>query len=487
MNLSLTGLITLRSSLAHGGFEAAGLVVPFRREAIAQRNDDGSVMLDDYAFQADDPLQLETLRGYAQRLLRIIWQSKSDATQWTYAQLSGRVAMAAMMENDLGGLVNAVITKMGATSLVFFQDDAEFFSTTLSAMDNVLLLNLLRQPGERLLIIARMQAQSQARYEKRDLPQMSNGQMSLFAEPEQESAAPLKAKRVPYVPRVPVYSGNALRNGVVRRHAARFILKKFGWYPSIDSFRNLFSGGSLQRTGQKGIDIEARRAIINLMPLYGLFGGGFNQNNMIEGSSKPLKAWPIVREAKPAIHPDFWREADDLGMQDVMSVEAYARREDAALLAGEFLKQQPTNGKHPALEDSGNVKNNSMPFEREVMITNTRLYTEWSFWQVAPLQIGAWVSAFVSWAEWSNLGGAANHGHGQANIEYWLGDDVFLAVRHKKLELGAVAADVLKEYEKHLESNRAKLKDFLECSDVAPTESVDIPSLQAAMEAEELD
>lgn len=478
-NMTLIGIITLRSSLAHGAFEAGGLVTPFRREPVIQRQEDGSLVMDSYAIQSNDPLQLEMLRGYAQRILRIIWQSKSNAVQWTYAQLTDRVSMASAMSQDMGELVHTVMSKMGATSPTFFNDDAEFLAGALAALDNVMVLNLLRQPGERLLLIARMQAESQARYEKRGLP----GERLVKKAP----VGALKTTQVPYIPRVPVYSGNALRNGMIRRPAARFLLKRFGWYPSLDSFRCLFTGAALRRGG-KGIDIDQRRKMLDLMPLYGLLGGGFNQNNMVEGVGKCLKGWPIIREARPSIHPDYWAEAALLGMQDIMSVEANARREDAMLLTGEFLGAVPA-GDHPDKEKGSEnlLKNTSLPYEREVMVSGTRLYTEWSFWHPTPLQIGAWVSAFQDWAPRSTLGGVSSQGSGGANIEYFFEGELFLAVRNRQVVLSSRAWEHLTAYMRHLDENQATLKDFLQCSDHPPGVDIDVQELQETLEEEERD
>lgn len=484
-NLTFKIFATLRSTLAHGSFTTAGQVIPFRRENIVQRDENGNILLDDYAFQSSDPEQLEQLRAYALRLMNIVWQSKSD-TKWTYAQLQDRIANASTMTVNLSEFMNMVLSRMGATTFNFYQDDAEFYDNIISAMDNVLILNLLRQPGERLLLTARMQVASQARHEKKELPLFRG---SLFSDPDGDKPSSFKTKRAAYIPKVPVYSGNAFRNGVIRRHAARYILDRFGWYPSLDSFRNMFSGGSLQKTGEKGIDLEARRELIRLMPLYGLLGGSFNQNNMIEGSGKPLKLWPIVAEAKPALHPDLWKQADQLSMNEIMFIEANAAREDALLLAQDYIGNLPDDPKNPVYEKgTRNLKNKSMPFEREVIIAGTKLYSEWSSFHSEPLQIGAWVSSFVSWAQWSVLGGVSNHGHGATDIEVFLPDgDMFLSVNHKILKIGDKANKYLKEYETHLKKHKAELKVLLECSDTPPDGYLDTEALQVSMIAEEQD
>lgn len=137
MNLQLTGTITLRSSLAHGAFEAGAIVTPFRREPILQRDADGLPRMAAYASLVSDPVQRETLRQYAQRLLRIAWQSRSDATQWTYSQLAERVAVAARMKPTLADLAQELLSKLGnAGAPVYYNDDAEFLSGVLAAADD---------------------------------------------------------------------------------------------------------------------------------------------------------------------------------------------------------------------------------------------------------------------------------------------------------------------------------------------------------------
>jgi hypothetical protein len=216
MNLNLSGLITLRSSLAHGAFEAASIVVPFRREKILQRNPDGTPATDPYSLAITDPKQREELRQYAQRLLRIIWQSRGDGTMWTYQQFADRVHMATRSKNTVGDVAFDVLTHMGATHPTFFNDDIEFFDRVVGAADQATLLSLLREDGERMLIVARMQAESAARHEKRELPK-SDGLFNLV-----EPATPaLKPAHLPHIADLPIYSGNAIRNGLVRQQRPR--------------------------------------------------------------------------------------------------------------------------------------------------------------------------------------------------------------------------------------------------------------------------
>lgn len=493
MNISLQGTITLRSSLAHGAFENGATVMPFRREPILQRNPDGSIMMNPYRT-ISDPLAREQLRQYAQRLLRICWQSRSKNASWTYAQLSDRIGVSARMKSNLGSMIAEIISKLGGGSQpVFFDDDSEFFTNTLAASDANLIIALLRDPGERMLIVARMQAESAARHEKRALPVYANGQLSLFAQPDEErpaSVALFADSETPYIPLVPVYSANALRNGVVRRHAARFILDRFGWKLPMESFRCLFSAGALMRTGEKGTDIDARRKLIALMPLYGLLGGPLNTNSMIEGSCKPSKAFPLVAEARPVL--PAWRRdrAGILSMESIINTEVYSRRVDAALLAGDYINQRVVIGG----EGEDSAAGGGMVFEREVLMAGTQLHSEWNFYQTTPMQIGAWLSAWEAWSQRPILGGASQHGHGLADVEYRLaGSDLdapawISIIDGDGIEMSGCARQMLDAYKQHLDDNNVSLKALLQATETVSDAPAEIPTnIQAEMETQEMD
>lgn len=485
INLNLHATITLRSSLAHGAFDAGATVIPFRREPVLQRNADGDPVLDPYAALTNDPVRREQLRQYAQRILRIVWNSRSDRT-WTYAQLAERVAVAARMKPTLGDFLMEMLQKMGAgESPTYHQDDAEFVASVLAAIDSSTLLALLREQGERLLIVARMQAESSARFEGRTIKASANGQMALLGAPSADappSPEPFRTSAIPYIPMVPVYSGNAIRNGVIRRHAARFLLDRYGWKLPIDDFRALFVGGSLVRTGEKGMDIDERRKLLRLMPLYGLLGGAFNTSNMVEGSAKSSKAWPIVREAIPVLPRVLHEQANLLAMQSVIGTESYSRREDAAMLAGAYIAGQAGVGSADA--------HMGMVFEREVLIAGARLWNQWHFYQATEHQLGAWISAWVSWAERPVLGGVSQHGHGAADVDYRHAGEPFLSVTDGKVLLSSIAQQAFDAYQRHLDGYQfaiAVLLRAIKSGEAAPAVSVDASDLQSTLLTQEAD
>lgn len=478
MNLTLNGRIYLRASLAHGAFASGATVLPFRREPVVQRNADGSLMADPYAVVVDDPVQRETLRQYAQRLLRIVWVSKSNLSSWTYAQMLERVAIAARMQNSLPAFYADLLARMGGTLPYSGDGNAEFVDALLSAGDNNTILSLLREPGERLLIITRMQAQAAAKYEGRELP--AHG--ALFAEGE-TAVAPLSPRSAPYIPLVPVYSANALRNGVIRRGAARFILDRYGWRVPFDTFRSMFTGGSLVRTGEKGVNLTDRKAMLDLMPLFGLLGGPFNRSDMVEGSVKVSKCWPIVREAKPVLPARLRDTAGLMTMADIVDVEAHSRRDDAKMLAADYLSQKVV----VSGEGDDAVAGSSMVFEREVLIPGTQLHSEWHFYQTTPHQVGAWLSGWVAWAERPFLGGVSQQGHGAADVRYTDSDgNLFLAVEDGEVVMGAQAQKLFDDYCAHLDASKEALKEFLSATDRVDG-VVEAGSLQADIEATETD
>lgn len=465
-NLKLRGIVTLKSSLAHGAFDAASIIIPFRREPVIQRDEAGNVMHDPYVVAVDDASHREDLRGYAQRLLRIIWQSRSDH-QWSYVQFSERIAMAARMKTMLAAFAAECINKMGGTHPKFYHDDADFYSGIIGAADSNSILYLLRDSGERMLLVTRLQAESLARHEKRSI-----AQSALIS--KHEDAPPTKARFAPFVAQVPIYSGNAMRNGLGRRMAARYILDRYNWRVPLDIFRNLFVGGSLMKTGETSQNIAERRVMRNLMPIYAVFGGAFNSNDMMEGVAKVSKCYPIVRECASILPPAYRDEALLVAMQDIVTTEVGTRREDAVLLSAEYLQA--------SVKDRGD--NNSMMYEREVLVAGTKLYSEWRMTATNEIQIGAIVSAFVRFAQSPTLGGLSKDGHGICDVVYQ--DDAgkhFLSIIDGNYHLSDEAAQCLKVYDAHLDANKDAIAKVLKVVDTnAGTTHIDIEKLQLGFE-----
>lgn len=474
--MRLSGYITLRSTLAHGAFEAGAMVIPFRREPVLQRDMDDEIIYDQVGVLTDSDRM--AFREYAKRLLQIAWNSKSER-QWTYAQFSDRVMVCSRMTSTLSRFFAMLIKKMGGDVPVCHGDEASFVAALLSSPVAPQILNVLRDPGERLLLIVELQAESRERY--------SGASETLFD--FSGYSAPAPATKVPALPLVPVYSANALRNAYCgRRGAALYVLDHFGWFVDIATLRNLLSGGALQKVGSSDIDVAGRRALLDLMPMYGLYGGAFNQNAMVEGSLKPKKAWPVVAEAAQVLPVHLRDMARQLSMNDIVTLEAYSRREDALQIVGLYLKRPIAIKKAPQGPDE--VTHGGMFFERECLVSGTQLYTEASFIHATELQLGAWVSAWKTFERIPYLGGTAQQGNGLADIVWYdeRGEE-FVSLVDSVLALSDQAQAVLDKYTAHLDAHREELQELLGATTAREdgTTAADLNDWQRAMEQEEQD
>jgi len=471
----LEGFITLKSSLAHGAFETGATVVPFRREPVLQRNANDEIIFEDAEALSSEALS--ALRAQARRLLAIAWRSKSER-QWTYAQFQDRILVYARMTTTLAALTARLIREMGGTGPVYREDDAQFLAATLASPAAPHILELLRDDGERLLLVAQLQAESQARHAGAETEMFDIGDIQPLA---------VNTRR-PRMPLVPVYSANALRNAMTgRRGAALYLLDHFGWFVDVPALRALLSGGALQKVGSSDIDLGLRVDLLNLMPLYGLYGGAFNQNAMIQGSLKAAKAWPMVAEAAQMLPPYLRHEASQLSMADIVNVEAYSRREDALTLVGLYLKRPIAIKKDARGDDE--ATHGGMVFEREVLVAGTQLYTSQSLVYASQLQLGAWVSAWQTFARVPYLGGASQQGNGRANVCWYHHSVPFLSYVDDVLWLSDAASHALEAYNAHLDAHRSEIQELLGAVTAREdgTTAADLHEWQAAMESEEFD
>jgi CRISPR type IV-associated protein Csf2 len=122
-------------------------------------------------------------------------------------------------------------------------------------------------------------------------------------------------RRIPYVQadgnveEVPVISGNSLR-GKIRDMSVLAMLERLGYGINKETgevkglnthaFDFLFSGGSLESGGAKGLDLDYFREIKNLIPIMGLLGGAAG-NSVLSGKLNVNPLIPICNETIDAI------------------------------------------------------------------------------------------------------------------------------------------------------------------------------------------
>lgn len=132
-------------------------------------------------------------------------------------------------------------------------------------------------------------------------------------------------RRIPYVQRdgnveeVPIVSGNSLR-GKIRDMSVLAMLERLGYGVNKETgevkglnthaFDFLFSGGSLESGGAKGLDLDYFRKIKELIPIMGLLGGAAG-NAVLSGKMNINPLIPICAETLNAILTDNNKELID--------------------------------------------------------------------------------------------------------------------------------------------------------------------------------
>lgn len=257
---------------------------------------------------------------------------------------------------------------------------------------------------------------------------------------------------------VPMLSGNAWR-GMIRDHAASYLLDALKATVPADVFHLLFGGGRL--SGESGTFDPGRiREMRRVVPMLSLLGGGLG-NTLMPGKIKVGVWWPIIREAMPCLPESLREQAEAFEAASIMSEMEYSRRDDekdankatrTALPAQTDLlgDAEPAKKKAAKKEVAQQMRNTVW-----LMSAGTRLHHTVDFDDVTPVELGVWVSALHSWSRAPYVGGMANKGHGLCRVQYtWQDRDTgetgdFLTVRDDCL-LSPKAAEAKDAYDQHL-------------------------------------
>lgn len=128
---------------------------------------------------------------------------------------------------------------------------------------------------------------------------------------------------------IPTISGNSIR-GILRDKGMMHMLRLLGYGEDcgidLNAFYFLLSGGALESTGKRGLDISEARKWRDPIPLVAIFGGAMG-NQIMPGKLNVGKAIPICYETAHLI-PE--RYATNLcSVWDLCQEEPYTRRDDA--------------------------------------------------------------------------------------------------------------------------------------------------------------
>lgn len=211
---------------------------------------------------------------------------------------------------------------------------------------------------------------------------------------------------------VPLISGNSTR-GKMRDLSAIDILTKLESGVKIqvdlDSHNLLFSGGSLESTGAKHLDLEKVRKMRKGIPIVSVFGCSIG-NIILPGKVQIGKMYPICKELDSFI-PDEFKQGKELkSIWDLCQTEMYNRTDDAK---NEHYRDFLTD----EAKDADKIKS-QMKYHIETIIAGTEFYWKICLVDTSDMETGAFLAILNKFATTPYiLGGNGRVGLGDIKIE----------------------------------------------------------------------
>lgn len=308
-----------------------------------------------------------------------------------------------------------------------------------------------------------------------------------------------------------VYSGNALRNGILRRRGTAAALESLGLQVNPEVHHTLFAGGRID--GSTANDMELDKRIRQLMPWLSVLGtakpaGVFGSKNaqMVHGRLAVGSAYLICYETAELIYREFpgvlpadvlprlgeylefkARLIDDpFTPPDQEAVDAYRQAKadhlpylrKALRLWTEHLTIDQTTRRDsthdPALrrflpgeQPEGQLslvgeapkakkekeKSDQMIASDRLIMAGSRLYSRWDL-HTTQVETGWIVDALLQFAASPYLGGKSNRGNGLVQMDFWYqrGEErgKFLAVSTGQPSLSQAAKQAHNAYQDYL-------------------------------------
>lgn len=252
-----------------------------------------------------------------------------------------------------------------------------------------------------------------------------------------------------------VYNGNAFR-GQCRDLSATYMLEKLGCTVSLEAFHLLFSGGRIG--GDQSIDIEQARMMRRAVPMIGIFGGGVG-NQIMPGKLRFSGAYPVCREAMPALPEAMHPAAVNLSYRDLTMEKSYTRMDDSK--NPQLTDTMISAVDAPLLEGKKGKKkegeaSTQMRMTSELLIPGVTLVHTIDVMDANQVELGALVSALHRFAESPYIGGQCNRGHGRVRYQSWITNmetgeqHEFVKVGDALAQLGAPAEQAKQAYDAHL-------------------------------------
>lgn len=279
------------------------------------------------------------------------------------------------------------------------------------------------------------------------------------------------------VEEVPLISGNAIR-GVLRDRGMLHMCRALGYGEpdesnkpaglSLPAFYFLFSGGSLTKTADRGIDIDRARELRRLIPLVSVFGGAMG-NQIMPGKLKIDKMIPICAETVHLL-PEQYREENVLSIWEYLQEEMYTRKDDEkdenkrllidsqvrALLEAEARSKREAKSQPAIQTDTG--QNQQMMYFVETFAAGVRFYWSIVLDDVTDVEFDAFGVALAEFARMPYVGSKSNVGLGKVAIKLnnWHTIDSRIVTNSTEVDV-----PLGKHYQQHLQAEGERIKRTL--------------------------
>lgn len=302
-----------------------------------------------------------------------------------------------------------------------------------------------------------------------------------------------------------VYSGNALRNGVLRRKGIAMAMERLGIKVNPDTHHTLFAGGRID--GSTDSDMELDRKIRQLLPCLSVLGTakpvgvfGHKKAQMVAGRINVGSAYLICYESLRYIYqqcPGFLNDVAPI--ENVLKTEytdpfkPQTKSDYRQKILAETLpllrKQYPSwtqyittdqTTRRDSLHDSGlrtyladvpvlvgtteekERKSDQMIANDRLIMGGTKLYSRWDFYGT-DIEEGFIYDALMAFSKTPYLGGKGNRGNGLVSMEFWCDAEEkkthLLSIGQSQQILTERAENRLRDYHEYLDQYREFLAD----------------------------
>ncbi|MBT9158982.1 MAG: hypothetical protein DDT26_00231 [Dehalococcoidia bacterium] len=321
-----------------------------------------------------------------------------------------------------------------------------------------------------------------------------------------------------------VYSGNALRNGILRRVGTAAALRALGLTVNPDVHHTLFAGGRIDGSTANDMDLDTR--IRQLMPWLSVLGtakpaGVFGNKNaqMVPGRLAVGSAYLLCYESAELIYREFpgllplelsERLGQYLAAKDELSNNPFEPPTPLAIATYQQVKQEylpylrkqlrtwteyltidqttrrdsthdtalqqflpAPKGQMTLLgapeKPSKEKKSDQMIASDRLIMAGAQLYSRWDC-RTTTVETGWIVDTLLEFSKHPYLGGKSNRGNGLASLQFWYQKGTeqghFLSLRTQQKHLSPAASTAHAAYRDYLTTYQAFLAEAAQSSDL---------------------